>query len=119
MAFCGQCGTASSGGSFCTECGAAIGGASNAPVVAKEPTTYENKCDILAELWINHKNDDEFEDFITYNDLGLPLAYAVSTGIADSNPKIENFINETFEALLEGLERDDEGFEALSEILED
>lgn len=118
MAFCGQCGTASSGGAFCTECGASVGGAVSTPKPSFAPTTYANKCDILAELWINHKNDDEFEDFITYNDLGLPLAYAVSTGIAETNPKIEDFINETFTTLLESLEREDEGFEDLAEILE-
>lgn len=118
MAFCGQCGTASSGGAFCTECGATIAGAAPTPTVTFVPTTFENKCDILAELWINYKNDEEFEDFITYNDLGLPLAYAVSTGIADTNPKIEGFINDTFALLLSGLEREDEGFDDLSDILE-
>lgn len=118
MAFCGQCGTVSSGGAFCTECGAVVESSTPAPAKTFVPTTYTNKCDILAELWINYKNDVEFEDFITYNDLGLPLAYAVSTGIADTNPKIEGFINDTFDLFLSGLEREDEGFDDLSDILE-
>ena len=118
MAFCGQCGTASSGGAFCTECGASIGVAQATPVVNRVPTTFENKCEILAEFWINYKNDAEYEDFMTYNDLGLPLAYAVSTGIAESNPRIEGFINDTFETLLSAVDREDEGFDELSEILE-
>lgn len=123
MAFCGQCGTPSSGGAFCTECGASTGGAtavesvSATPTPVYEPTTFEHKCDILAELWVNYKNDVEFEDFIAYNDLGLPLAYAVSADIAETNPKIEGFINDTFALLLTGLEREDEGFTDLSDIL--
>lgn len=117
MAFCGQCGTKSSGGAFCTECGAAIGG-SSAPARVAAPTSYEDRCAILAELWVNHKNDDEFEDFMTYNDLGLPLAYAVANDIADSNDRIERFVNETFETLLEALSIEDAAYESLSEMLD-
>jgi hypothetical protein len=35
-------------------------------------TPIETIYEILADLWINYKYDDEFEDFIEYNDLGLP-----------------------------------------------
>lgn len=118
MPFCSQCGAASSGGSFCTECGTAMGVQSSTEAKSFEPTTFENKCHILADLWITYKNDDEFEDFITYNDLGLPLAYAVSTEIAESNPKIKGYVEETFAMLLTGVDREDEGFESLSEILD-
>ena len=80
-------------------------------------TTYEAKCEILGELWIQYKHDEEFEDFIEYNDLGLPLAYAISGGIVHSTPIAENFIEETFELLLSGLEMEDEGFDSLEDIL--
>lgn len=80
-------------------------------------TTFDSKCEILGELWIEYKNDAEFEDFIEYNDLGLPLAYAISSGIINSTPIAEGFVTETFELLLSGLEIEDEGFESLADVL--
>jgi hypothetical protein len=68
-------------------------------------------------LWIEYKNDTEFADFIEYNDLGLPLAYAISNGIVESTPIAEGFITETFDLFLEGLELEDTGFETLSDVL--
>jgi hypothetical protein len=85
--------------------------------VAEVATTYGDKCAILSELWLNYKDDEEFEDFITYNDLGLPLAYAVSEGIIESNKKVKTFIEETFDLLLAGLDMEDTGFEELDDIL--
>jgi hypothetical protein len=81
------------------------------------PTSFETRCEILSDLWLNYKADDEFKDFIVYNDLGLPLAYAISEGVVENTPPAENFINETFELLLAGLGIEDEGFENLDEML--
>jgi hypothetical protein len=81
-------------------------------------TTFDNKVAILAELWLDYRDDEEFTDFIEYNDLGLPLAYAISTNIVKSTPTAEKFINETFDLLLAGLEVEDTGFEDLAEVLE-
>lgn len=80
-------------------------------------TSFEAKCDILAQLWLDHKGDSEFDDFISYNDLGLPLAYAITTEIVSSTPKAELFINETFDLLMAGLGKEDEGFENLDDLL--
>jgi hypothetical protein len=68
-------------------------------------------------LWIDYKGDDKFADFIQYNDLGLPLAYAISGGIVESTPIAEGFVNETFDIFLEGLGIDDTGFETLDDIM--
>ena len=76
------------------------------------------KCEILADLWLNYKQDPEFADFIEYADLGLPLAYAISNGIIETAPLAENFIVETFDLLLGALEIEDTGFEVLADILE-
>jgi hypothetical protein len=82
-------------------------------------TTIDNKTQILAQLWLDYKDDEEFTDFIEYNDLGLPLAYAVSTNIVKITPEAEKFINETFDLLLTGLGiEEDTGFEDLQELLE-
>lgn len=81
-------------------------------------TSYENKASILADLWLNYRNDEEFLDFVEYNDLGLPLAYAVANGIVESTELAKNFIDETFELLIGGLDIEDTGFESLDDLLE-
>ena len=82
-----------------------------------EQTTYSSKCEILAELWTDYRDDEEFTDFIDYNDLGLPLAYAIANGIVESNTIAEGFVQESFRLLILGLEIEDTGFENLSDIL--
>ena len=81
------------------------------------PTTYSNKLNILADLWLNYKDEPDFQDFIEYNDLGLPLAYAIGEDIVKTTPTAEKFINETFDLLLAGLETEDTGFETLDDLL--
>lgn len=81
-------------------------------------TPYSDKLEILADLWLNYRNDAEFQDFIEYNDLGLPLAYIIANGITKSTEIAERYINETFDLLLAGLEIDeDTGFETLDDLL--
>jgi len=84
---------------------------------ATSPTPFLTKCEILSDLWLNYKADDEFKDFIEYNDLGLPLAYAIAEGIVEATPIATRFVEETFELLLAGLAIEDEGFENLDEML--
>lgn len=81
-------------------------------------TPFSNRCDILAELWTEMKGDVQFEDFFDYNDLGLPLAYAISAGIVAKSDLSEGFVNETFDLFLDvlGLESDT-GFETLADVL--
>lgn len=81
-------------------------------------TTDNDKIAILAELWINYRNDQNFEDFIAYNDLGLPLAYLLNEDVVAPTPQALMFINETFDLLLAGLELKDTGFTNLDEMLE-
>jgi hypothetical protein len=79
-------------------------------------TTLDNKAGILSELWLGYKNDQNFEDFFSYNDLGLPLAYAISNGIVTATDMSNRFINETFTLLLASLEIEDEGYDSLDDI---
>lgn len=68
-------------------------------------TVFSDKCGILGELWINYKEDEEFKDFIQYNDLGLPLAYMVAEGLVqDVTPLGTQYIEETFELFIAALE---------------
>ena len=79
-------------------------------------TTQENKAGILSELWLGYKNDQNFEDFFSYNDLGLPLAYAITNGIVKGTELSNKFIDETFTLLLASLEIEDEGYDGLDDI---
>jgi hypothetical protein len=81
-------------------------------------TNYDNKTHILADLWMNYRGDDQFDDFFEYNDLGLPLAYAISSKIVKDTDQSHIFINETFDLLLAGLGiSEDEGYDTLDDIL--
>jgi hypothetical protein len=68
-------------------------------------------------LWLNYKTDNEFTEFFTYNDLGLPLAYSLAEGIVQSTEIAERFVNETFELLITSLGIVDDNFESLDEML--
>lgn len=81
-------------------------------------TAYSKQCEILSDLWLNYRTDESFADFIEYNDIGLPLAYAVANGIAEANDIGKSLIGETFDLLLEGLGVDDTGFDNLDDLLD-
>jgi hypothetical protein len=80
-------------------------------------TTFENKVGILADLFIDYKDNEDFADFVEYNDIGLPLAYIVASGLAKIEPRGKTFIEETFVLLLASLEIDeDTGFDSLEDL---
>lgn len=81
-------------------------------------TTFDSKALILGQLWVNHKLDDEWADFVEYNDLGLPLAFAFAEGIVNHTPTLEQYINETWELLLEGMDLEDSGFEDFQDLVD-
>ena len=80
-------------------------------------TLFSDKCQILGELWINYKTEEEFEDFITYNDLGLPLAYALANNIVKQSEMAKAFVEETFDLFLASLELEDTGWDSLDDML--
>lgn len=80
-------------------------------------TPYSEVCSILGELWLSYKEDDEFGDFIEYNDIGLPLAFSIAEGIVPSSPVAEEYIKETWILFLKGLNIEDKGFRSLDEVL--
>lgn len=80
-------------------------------------TDFSNKIAILSDLWINYREEDQLEDFILYNDIGLPLAYCVSSELATVDDKGIMYIEETFNLLCAALELDIEGtYESLNEM---
>lgn len=81
-------------------------------------TTFENKCSILADLWINYRYDEQFAEFIAMNDLGLPLAYLLDTEIVAKTDSASVFVEETFQLLLDSLGiQEDTGFEMIDDLM--
>jgi len=80
-------------------------------------TTFENKCTILSDLWMQYRFEKQFEDFVQYNDIGLPLAFLIDEELVKPNPTAKAMIEETFELLLTALKIEDAGFDSLDELL--
>jgi hypothetical protein len=80
-------------------------------------TNFLNKTSILAELWMNYRDDEGLQDFVEYNDLGLPLAYFLYNELVLPTKQSEIYIEETFSLLVAALEVEDVGFESLDEML--
>jgi hypothetical protein len=67
---------------------------------------FLNKVKILSDLWINYRDDDDFDDFMQYNDLGLPLAYLINTELAAVTDQGRIYIEETYNLLCAALDID-------------
>lgn len=80
-------------------------------------TPLEARIRILAELWVKHRDDENFADFFEYADVALPLSYILREGIVEVSDAATRLIDETFELLLAGLDVSDEGFGSLSQLL--
>jgi hypothetical protein len=80
-------------------------------------TDFKTKCSILSELWLGYRGDEEFEDFIEYNDIGLPLGFLIAEELVDASDKAKDMVEETFEILLTLLEIEDSGFDSLDDLL--
>lgn len=64
---------------------------------------FSDKCGILGQFWFEFRDDDKLGEFIEYNDVGLPLAWFIATGVVTANPMAEDFIQETFDLFLAAL----------------
>lgn len=83
----------------------------------EQETSFQNKTRILGDLLYNYGKDEEFADFVEYNNIGLPLAYLLSEGIVLPTVLAERFVNETWDLFLTALSVEDTGFESIDEIL--
>ena len=79
-------------------------------------TDFSKVCEILGELYSNYKEDEEFKDFIEFNDLGLPLAYFVAENLCEVRDDGARYITETWALFLAGLAIEDTGWNSLDEL---
>ena len=85
---------------------------------SNKQTPFEVRCMILADLWMNYRKDDEFQDFLEYNDVGLPAAWLIAEELCTPVDRLRGMIDETFMLLLKALEvEDDTGFDSLDDLL--
>lgn len=80
-------------------------------------TTFADKCNILGELWIDYRDENDLQEFVTYNDMGLPLAFAVAEQLVSPAPRAKEMIEETFQMLLTSLEVEDNGFTTFDDLM--
>lgn len=64
---------------------------------------FSDKCGILGQFWFEYRDDDKLGEFISYNDVGLPLAWFIATGVVTPNPIAEDYVNETFNLFIAAL----------------
>jgi hypothetical protein len=83
-------------------------------------TPIETQAEILAELWMDYRDEEYFAEFIGYADLGLPLSYLLANNIVTRNTETDKFVSDTWEVFI-GLcgHQEDTGFELLHDVLVD
>lgn len=81
-------------------------------------TDFTSKCEILGLFYSQYRDEKDFQDFMEFNDLGLPLAYFVSEDLCDVSDDGVRYINETYDLFLASLELTDTGFANLADVFE-
>jgi hypothetical protein len=79
-------------------------------------TDFTSKCEILGKFWANYQDEKDFQDFMEFNDIGLPLAYFVSENLCEVSDDGVRYINETYDLFLASLELTDTGFTNLEDV---
>jgi len=78
---------------------------------------FDNRLNILSEIFVHHRDNKELSDFIEYNDLGLPLAFCGAEDLARLTEMGKTLVNETYDLLLASLEKEDGDFESLDDLM--
>lgn len=82
-------------------------------------TSFEDKCKILGELWSEMSDEEEWEEFCSTYNIGLPLSFFIDVELVkEISPGAKMFINQAFSALLGKLTLADKGWASLEEILD-
>jgi hypothetical protein len=78
------------------------------------------KAEIIFEFINDYRGDEAFEDFFSYNDLGVPLAVMIVNDLVILNNGGVEVLDETWESLCENLNFADieYDYESLNELIE-
>lgn len=84
-----------------------------------DSTPFSKKCEILNDFYMDNSGTEEYDDFISMNDLGFPAAVLVMNGGAILTEVGDSFVNQTWIALCELLEVDHMGeYSSIDEMME-
>jgi hypothetical protein len=78
--------------------------------------SFSDKCGILGQFWIQYRDDENLKVFTEYNDIGLPLAYFIASGLVTANPIAEDYVNESFSMFISALELTEEEIESSDDL---
>jgi hypothetical protein len=117
MSVCTQCAQPFSGEKFCSNCGQKASKVATIDPTVSPKTDFSIQCEILAEFYVEHRTNEEFEDFFEYSDLGLPLAFGFANGMAEPTSIGELMVHETWNLFISSLEIEDTGFKTLDEVI--
>jgi hypothetical protein len=81
-------------------------------------TDFTSICNILGKLYSIYKEDEEFKDFIEFNDLGLPLAYFTAENLCEVSDDGARYITETWQLFLASMDLQDTGWNSLDEMFD-
>jgi hypothetical protein len=79
---------------------------------------FSYKCEILADLWLNYRDNEQLKDFIEYNDIGIPLAYAIAEDLAKPTEIGIRYVEESYSLLVDSLGIESDEYESLDEMFE-
>lgn len=83
-------------------------------------TSLEDKAQIIVEFTQDHFNGGEYEDFFDYNDLGTPLAVAITQEMADLTDSGREVLEETWRNLCDLFDADaTASFESIDDLIGD
>jgi hypothetical protein len=78
---------------------------------------FADKTGVLAQLWIDFREDDNFSAFMDYNDIGVPMAYYVSEGLVNGLTTLgEQYVEESLEMMFKLLDITEAEIDELDEI---
>jgi hypothetical protein len=78
---------------------------------------FADKSGVLGQLWLEFREDEDFKEFVEYNDIGLPLGYFVAEGLIKETTDLgETYVLETFDMLISLLKISEEEVDRLDEI---
>lgn len=85
-----------------------------------DTTDFDSKVQILADVWIEYRNEDAFQELLSFADLGFPLAYAINNNIIRVEPEDEAtwLIEQTFTLLLQLLNVEDTGYKSITDLFD-
>lgn len=78
------------------------------------------KAEIIFEFINDYRDDEAFQDFFNYNDLGVPMAVMIVNDLVILNEGGVKVLDETWESLCENLNDADPeyDYESLNELIE-